>query len=679
MIGVPYNPDVTIFLLSQSLNASQFNPNVPDTGNLTTHNLLFDTASQTLIWVNTKTNLIVQETSAGSGGTIGGGGTLNYISKYTPDGLNIGNSLLYDNGTSVGLGTNTPNASAIFELSSSTQGFATPRMTTLQRDAIATPIIGLLVYNTSTSFFNYWDGSTWIQMDTSTGGDVSGSGTTNYATMWTDGPNSVIGNGTWYFSGNDYLPVTTGANIGDDTHRIGTIFMASVFDYANNLTFYNGTTNTMTIQTDGYVNVGLGNITLGTYIGVPSISALFMNVTPTTNNYMLAGTTGGGTILNGASDVNYSVNNTSKMIMNSVYSQHYTPFGVGSIAPSGSQQFIVNGESYLKGISSNSSDYALKVDNSASSPLLYVRNDGNVGIGTANPLSILYVNSSVQNETVTLNNDDITGSSYFGLAQSGGVKGGIILLNSNHPFIPKTVIVRNLWDNGGIRINGGSGDTNMMFFDTSTFNVGINTQSPTSKLHVQGTDSTASNYALKVDNSASSPLFYARNDGYITTMAYNDTVSFLIGNKFSGDNTLKVQSDSSGRGFVVTENSNIVSGNGIQVLVTNSGTKIIRSLSNVSGATVSHLGIESTGTSIGSPYFLSSAMLHIQGIDSTSSNFALKVDNSAGNSLLYIRNDGLFTAPLLPTSNAGLSTGDMYIDTAANILANGDKVVGWKV
>jgi len=67
MIGVPYNPAVTIFLLSQSLNANQFNPNVPDTGNLTNHNLLFDTNAKTLIWVDTKTNLIVQETAAGGG------------------------------------------------------------------------------------------------------------------------------------------------------------------------------------------------------------------------------------------------------------------------------------------------------------------------------------------------------------------------------------------------------------------------------------------------------------------------------------------------------------------------------------------------------------------------------------------------------------------------------------
>lgn len=65
MIGVPYNPDKCIFITSQAINANQFDPNVPDAGNLTTHNLLFDTVNNSLIWVDTKTNLIVQETSGG--------------------------------------------------------------------------------------------------------------------------------------------------------------------------------------------------------------------------------------------------------------------------------------------------------------------------------------------------------------------------------------------------------------------------------------------------------------------------------------------------------------------------------------------------------------------------------------------------------------------------------------
>jgi hypothetical protein len=41
-------------------------------------------------------------------GGVGGGGTLNFIPKWTPSGIALGNSLLFDNGNSIGLGTTTP-------------------------------------------------------------------------------------------------------------------------------------------------------------------------------------------------------------------------------------------------------------------------------------------------------------------------------------------------------------------------------------------------------------------------------------------------------------------------------------------------------------------------------------------------------------------------------------------
>ena len=43
-------------------------------------------------------------------GGVSGSGTLNFIPKWTPDGATIGNSQLFDNGTSIGLGTVSPNA-----------------------------------------------------------------------------------------------------------------------------------------------------------------------------------------------------------------------------------------------------------------------------------------------------------------------------------------------------------------------------------------------------------------------------------------------------------------------------------------------------------------------------------------------------------------------------------------
>ena len=48
----------------------------------------------------------------------------------------------------VGIGTNTPDASAALDLTSTTGGLLTPRMTAAQRDAIATPSQGLIIFCT---------------------------------------------------------------------------------------------------------------------------------------------------------------------------------------------------------------------------------------------------------------------------------------------------------------------------------------------------------------------------------------------------------------------------------------------------------------------------------------------------------------------------------------------------
>lgn len=50
------------------------------------------------------------QVAAGSD-VIHGSGTVNYLPKWTPSGSALGNSQLFDNGTSIGIGTNTPNAS----------------------------------------------------------------------------------------------------------------------------------------------------------------------------------------------------------------------------------------------------------------------------------------------------------------------------------------------------------------------------------------------------------------------------------------------------------------------------------------------------------------------------------------------------------------------------------------
>ena len=65
---------------------------------------------------------------------------------------------------SVGVGTSgSPAPSAALEVSSTTKGLLPPRLTTTQRDAIASPAAGLTLYNTTTSKLNTWNGTSWDQ------------------------------------------------------------------------------------------------------------------------------------------------------------------------------------------------------------------------------------------------------------------------------------------------------------------------------------------------------------------------------------------------------------------------------------------------------------------------------------------------------------------------------------
>ena len=77
-------------------------------------------------------------------------------------------SLLGDNnilgigtGYSVGVGTLTPAADAILELKSTDKFFIVPRMTTAQRDGVASTTAGAIVFNTTVGKHQGWDGSSW--------------------------------------------------------------------------------------------------------------------------------------------------------------------------------------------------------------------------------------------------------------------------------------------------------------------------------------------------------------------------------------------------------------------------------------------------------------------------------------------------------------------------------------
>ncbi|HUM48421.1 MAG TPA: hypothetical protein PLD84_15925, partial [Chitinophagales bacterium] len=124
-----------------------------------------------------------------------------------------------------GIGTTTPNASSLLDITSTTKGVLIPRMTKTQRDAIVGPVQGLMIYQTnSTPGFYFYDGDSWeaiapkgankslgnLSAPTSIGVDLL-PGTDNLSSIgsslfsWKDG----------YFDGNIYS--ATGAHIGGTT------------------------------------------------------------------------------------------------------------------------------------------------------------------------------------------------------------------------------------------------------------------------------------------------------------------------------------------------------------------------------------------------------------------------------------------------------------------------------
>ncbi len=65
---------------------------------------------------------------------------------------------------SVGIGTTTPNASAKLDISSDNAGVLVPRMTTGDRNRIVNPAKGLLVFDSTTNNFWFYNGNAWSQM-----------------------------------------------------------------------------------------------------------------------------------------------------------------------------------------------------------------------------------------------------------------------------------------------------------------------------------------------------------------------------------------------------------------------------------------------------------------------------------------------------------------------------------
>ena len=113
---------------------------------------------------NSSVNLPGSTISATNG--LSGAGTLVFLGGPLTQATTItqgNNAFGFTGPAGVGVGTAAAAASAQLEVASTTKGLLPPRLSTAQRDAIAAPAVGLMLFNSDTKKLEVWNGTRWTE------------------------------------------------------------------------------------------------------------------------------------------------------------------------------------------------------------------------------------------------------------------------------------------------------------------------------------------------------------------------------------------------------------------------------------------------------------------------------------------------------------------------------------
>jgi hypothetical protein len=199
-------------------------------------------------WTNVGNDLIPVTDGSNIGSATKGVGTLfmSSIIDYKSN-LSFLNSasikMTLTTGGELGIGS-APDASSILSVTSTTLGFLTPRMTTLQRDAIATPAESLIVYDTDLNTHTYnhpVDGHIPIGRYS---GEVNAGGSATNGQVQMANLDGEIKAGNIRVSGNQVMPLNTSGvqtnnavSIGTAGTRFNSIYSSSIYVSLNTVGF----------------------------------------------------------------------------------------------------------------------------------------------------------------------------------------------------------------------------------------------------------------------------------------------------------------------------------------------------------------------------------------------------------------------------------------------------------
>jgi hypothetical protein len=449
---------------------------------------------------------------------------------FTASSSGLNRFVITQNG-SVGVGTATPNSSALLDLTSTTQGMLFPRMTQTQRGNISSPATGLTIYDTSNNQVETYNGSTWV---------AGASANQPAFSVNKNGTNQVVSADTWTkvtwghvvydtnsnFASNRFTPTVAGkylinasVNCTDNVNNCAVAIYKNGSEYAlggqndivnataevNALIDMNGTTDYVEIYAD---NSG------GTHIDGTTTNTWFSGTLINSNSANAGGWTNDGT-------ESYLVNSTNLV-------------GIGTATPLGKVDVETTGNSKGALIVNGDGNQTLFTASSSGTTQFVIDKTGNVGIGVANPAHILDLEKDLSGQVMAqLKNANSGGDTGFTVFNDGAAsvtmgiygssKGAYGVIGSNDAYLYHTGNLSLVADGGSgiIKFATKANATESMRIDASG-NVGIGATSPLAALDIRsnkGTVPTASvsgktSFAsLVVDNSGAGDIFTASSSG----------------------------------------------------------------------------------------------------------------------------------------------------------------------
>jgi len=278
-----------------------------------------------------------------------------------------------------------------------------------------------------------------------------------------------------------------------------------------------------------------------------------------------------------------------------------------------------------------------------------IDNNGNVGIGTSTPTYKLDVSGTVRTTGIAAINNPPFSSPQFALevkAIDNSIGG--LRLWSNNETASVSMAYRGISSSSLFDIQTNSGQP--LTLNASGNNVGIGTSTPDSKLVIKGSDSSSSNYGLKVQNSGGTDNFVVRNDGMVNIGNSTSTVDSILNvtSNNPSSTSVTVRNDYISRLSLSNVSDTEVTlqlwgFHGVGGVIKSKKALIFNNYTNNSGY-LKVFNIDTNpvwlfGNQLGSYSPESNTRIRVMGQDSSSSGYGLIVQDSGGTNNFVVRND----------------------------------------